>query len=196
MTSKNYKIIGFDLDDVLLDFNKALCEYNNLTYGTSHKREDVTTYDLEELWGCNRGEVIKRIFDFYQSPAHMRVLPISGAVEGIRALKKDNVFHIITAKPDILRSVTQQWLDKYFPGIFESVHFTNSIGFPGIGRTKAEVCNELGVEIFVDDSMDNAKNVSSVGIPVLLLNSPWNQGEVSQLVTRVNSWQEIVDKLS
>jgi uncharacterized HAD superfamily protein len=52
---------------------------------------------------------------------------------------------------------------------------------------------ELGIEVFIDDSLHNAEDIASIGIPVYLLDAPWNQGETGQLIKRVYSWKEIIN---
>lgn len=40
------------------------------------------------------------------------------------------------------------------------------------------------------------EDVANCGIPVLLFDAPWNQGEMKPPITRVHSWDEIVEILS
>ena len=87
-------------------------------------------------------------------------------------------------------------INKHFPDLFKEIYFINYFHGAGKKRTKSEVCKELGIEIFIDDSLYHANDISSIGTPVLLLNTPWNQGEVKPPITRVYSWKEIVEKLS
>jgi uncharacterized HAD superfamily protein len=51
------KVIGIDLDDVLLNFNDAFLDFHNSTYSTSNKREDITSFYLEEIWGISKEEI-------------------------------------------------------------------------------------------------------------------------------------------
>ena len=188
-------IIGFDLDDVLLNFNDALHPYHNSRYGTSYQIENITSFDLAKLWGVSEEEKNKRVLDFYSSPEHWDAEPVAGAVKGIKNLKQYHNLSIITAKPEELKDKTLEWLNKHFPKMFDGIHFVNHYG-SGQRRGKGEVCNELAMEIFVDDSLDNVKDVANCGIPVLLFDAPWNQGEVKPPITRVHSWDEIVKILS
>ena len=80
-------IVGFDLDDVLLDFKPALHAYHNEHYGTSDSMEHFIE-DLAKMWGCSEGESVRRVFEFYQSPQHWNTPPVEGAVEAIRNLKR------------------------------------------------------------------------------------------------------------
>lgn len=188
-------IIGFDLDDVLLGFFDALHPYCNIRYGTDCQRNDLVSFDLPKLWGISKEEAIKRVADFYQSPEHWDAKPIDGAIEKIKKLKQHHKLHVITAKPEELKNKTLEWLDKHFPQMFDGIHFTNHYHGSGLKRTKGEVCRELNIEFFVDDFLENVNDVANSGIPALLFDAPWNQGEIKSLVTRVYSWDEIAEIL-
>ena len=186
--------IGFDLDDVLLDFRESLHRYHNYRFGTDYKRHQFRE-NLAEMWNCSMEEEIKRVFNFYQLPEHWNSLPVDGAVDGVKKLRQSHNIFVITAKPEELREKTLEWLDRHFPQMFDGIHFTNQYHGSGLKRAKGEICRELGVEVFVDDTLDNVTDVADFGIPALLLDAPWNQGEIKSLVTRVYSWDEIVEIL-
>lgn len=187
--------VGFDLDDVILDFHGVLNLYHNERFGTSFSKEHFTSWHVHDLWGCSKEEAANRILDFYESPEHWKAIPMVGAVEAVKNLKHFHELHIITAKPEDLRERTLKWLDKYFLDMFSGVHFANHLG-GGPRRSKGEVAKEFGIEIFVEDALKNAEDVASYDIPVLLFDSPWNQGEVKAPITRVHSWDEIIKVLS
>lgn len=47
----------------------------------------------------------------------------------------------------------------------------------------------------IDDSPVYAMQVASIGIPVLLYDTPWNQGIESPGITRVFSWENVYDMI-
>ncbi len=193
---KKSKVIGFDLDDILLNFNDTLRAYYNTVYKTHFEREHMISFHLDKLWGLPMEETAERVLQFYNHESHLNALPVEGSMEGIEKLAKNHTLFLITAKPELLREKTEEWLTKYFPGMFAGVHFTNHfIGDTG-KRKKSEVCLELGIEVFVEDALHNAQDVADAGIPVLLFDTPWNQAEVLPPITRVFSWPEIVEKLN
>lgn len=197
-TSGNRKRIGIDLDDVLLDLNTALCAYHNARYATSFSKEDTVDYDLWNLWGCSREEVFRRVEDFYDSPEHLGSTPIPGSVEAVSALAKRYDLFLVTAKPERLRDMTEWWIDRHFPGMFRELRFTGGYRRePGTSVRKSDICRELGICTFVDDALSNVHDLAPVMDRVFLLDSPWNRQEVPYpSVTRVFSWQEILDRVA
>src|SRR3984885_4276999 len=119
MQSKKSKIIGFDLDDILLEFDDPMREYHNVTYNTNLKREDSRIWNLWDRWDCTPEESVKRLQDFFAHEYHFNALPVSGSMRGIQTLKENNTLVIITAKPENLREKTLEWLDTHFPNMFE-----------------------------------------------------------------------------
>ncbi len=189
------KIIGIDLDDVLLDFNGALCIFHNVQYGTSLTREQIFSFHLEKVWGCTKDEAKRRIVEFYHTDFHRDASPIQGATEAIQELSRNNSLIIITGKPERLQTATTHWLDRYFPRSFDGLYFTNQFLGDDIKRTKAELCSDLGIEVFIDDSIAYTRDIASKGVRAFLFDAPWNQGELSPLVTRVYSWKGVLEKL-
>ena len=149
---------------------------------------------MEEVCGCSREEIVERVDAFYYSPEHMRAAPLSGAQMGVAQLKKDHELHIITARSEHMRERTEQWLTEHFPHTFTSIHFTNHHSpHPISKRSKAEICNMLGINLFIDDSLNHTRLIAERGIPVLLFNAPWNQTLISNKhITRVRAWDEVV----
>jgi uncharacterized HAD superfamily protein len=196
MHTPKKKVIGIDLDDVLLDFNAALYLWHNAKHHTALEYEEITSYFLEDMWGCTREEVMAKIADFYQSHDHIQTGPVAGAVEAIQKLSLLHTLIVVTSKPEYLRPHTIAWLDKYFPNMFQSVHFTNHfLGDESRRREKSVVCQELGIEIFIEDAPTHALDVATVCETVFLIDRPWNQARVLPPIIRVSSWEEIVQKL-
>ena len=189
------KTIAVDFDDVLMDFNAGFLASHNRLYGTNLLFENLIDYDNWELvYGCDKETMVKRAKNFYLSAEHALVSPIAGSIEAITHLSKSYSLQIVTSRPDTVRTLTLEWLERHFPGLFSDFHFTNIYaGDTGVkSKSKPEVCRDIGALIHIDDSLTHAKNVASAGIPVLLPDRPWNQGETPQDVTRVKTWDDIV----
>jgi uncharacterized HAD superfamily protein len=199
MPKKNKKsglIIGVDMDDVIFDFNNSLHAYHNAKYGTSVKREDIISYDIEKLWHCTPEEASKKVFEFCGTKEHDKTSPIIGTVEALASLKRDHELHIITNRGEQIRDITVGWIENNFPEYFTSINLTNQyFGLADKKRTKLEICEELGVDVMIEDSMSHATEIAKSGRKVFLIDTPWNQGTLPENVTRVFSWSEIVKLL-
>ncbi len=189
------KTIGIDLDDVLLNFNDSFLDFHNEVYGTAYERKDITQFDVEDLFGLTVEELKARLAKFYETDYHKNALPIEGAVWAIGELAQKHKLIIITSSPETAKEQILLWLDKHFGNAFQDIHFTKKHMFDE-RRNKGEMCQEPGIEVFIDEALHNAEDIAAVGIPVYLPDVPWNQGETGPLVKRVYSWKEIVDELS
>lgn len=192
------KIIGVDLDDVLMRFNEALCLWNNAQHGTSHTKADFYSYEFDRVWGCTNEEALSRVRAFCYSPEHADASPTEGAVEALRVLQKETL-HIITARPPIVRKPSLTWIKKHFKNTACNIHFVGKDDEKEICHhttSKPEMCKALGIEVFIDDSLVHARGIAKEGIPVFLFDAPWNQTEkLPSNVERVFSWQEIMKNL-
>jgi len=190
-------IIGIDIDDVLADFMNSMIKYHNNKYNTGYSREDFKSYNLWETLGGNEEDAVKKIYDFYHTSHFDNIPPTEGSQEAVDKLSKDNTLRVITSRPYDIHDQTLSWLDRYFLGKFEEAHFTNEWA-GGIGKPtrKKDVCKEHNVDILVEDSLAYAKECASDKTRVYLMNKPWNQSELSNKITRVNSWKDILDKIN
>jgi len=189
--------VGVDFDDVLMDFNGALCLFHNSRYGTTLSRSDIKSYFLEKTWGCSREEAVKRVSDFYWSVEHDTALPVTRAVEVLQSLQESVSFTIVTSRPESVSTQTLNWLNKYFSGLFEEVRFTSHFFHEEGLMTKGEVCREIGIKFFIDDAPFHIDDVASEVETALLFDTPWNQEHNSTFpnVSRVQSWSEILTVL-
>lgn len=189
-------LIGIDLDDVLADFISALIKFHNEIYRTSLRKEHVFTYGLEKVWGGTREEAIEKIMDCYKSHYFSSILPVEGSVEAVSSLSKKNNLIIITSRHPIVKDKTINWLDKYFLKKFSEIYFTYNHWIQNKGKTKSEICSELGVDVLIEDSLEYTRECSANGTRVLLLNQPWNQStELHSGIERVFSWNDVLEKL-
>lgn len=189
-------IIGIDLDDVVFDFNNALHAYHNKKYGTSVSRKDITSYDIEKVWNCTAEEASEKVFEFYSTSEHDAAMPVAGASEALTSLKKVHELHVISSRGDQIADLTLRWIEKNFPGHFKSVNLTNQyFGIKEKVQSKADVCRELYIDVMIEDSLSQAKEIAMIVSRVFLLDCPWNQGELPNNVMRVYSWADIISQL-
>jgi len=183
--------LGFDVDDVTFDFIPTLLDFYNSRYCGNLRFEDITSFRLWEVGiGKTKTEAINIIHDFYTSEFYNKMPFVSGAREGILKLCEDNVGCFVSARYSTVRKRTTRLLLQEFPQtqVFYSKSYIDN------GKTKAEICRELGIELMVEDHFDTAIVCYEAGIRTLLFDKPWNQ-ESNGKLERVHNWREILEKI-
>ncbi|KAF9123712.1 hypothetical protein BG015_005258 [Linnemannia schmuckeri] len=199
------KVIAVDLDEVLARTTLAIADFHNDTYGTTLTMDDFISYDYTKIWGGTREESIAKWRLFFDSPYFLKVEPVEGSLETLKLLKARRFsLVIVTARQQFIADLTKKFVDRHFPGIFESIYFANHFlteqeKLTFVSKPKSVICRDVHAQLLIDDSLENALEVSKAGIPVLLFDLhgkyKWNQVEEGQQlpdkVTRVKSWKDI-----
>ncbi|MHB1127754.1 MAG: 5' nucleotidase, NT5C type [Bacillota bacterium] len=174
--------IGVDIDGVLGDILTITVAELNSAYGKELGVKDICDYDLSRVYGVSREELI----DFFKDKEYLLfdiMQPMPGAVLAMKMLKERHSVHIVTARPEFQRAGTEKWLRRH--GVpYDSLLLLGN-------HDKRGVCLELGIEVFVEDRLQNALDLSAEGIRVMLMDAPHNQGELPHMIYRMHSWDEI-----
>ncbi len=189
------RIIAIDCDDVIVETAPAILDFYNRNYNTVIELENFYSQDLT-LWGAADPQTaIDRVDQFLRTDEYQRLAPFQEAVEVITELATYHELHIVTGRGDFLAKPTEDMLDKYFPGIFQSIEYTNFFGTQP--RSKADVCKQLGADLLIDDHLHHATVVAATGVEVYLFgNYPWNAtDQLPALVTRVADWHAVGKRL-
>jgi len=201
MLKNSKQVIAVDLDEVLFPFVKPFFEEHfNPKFGTNYIEDDIFTYELENVVGKTREEVISEIDIFYKSGALERILPFNNAAEIIDFLRIKYALHAVTARPDFIREETQQSLQMHFPkNSFQAIHFTNQYHGGSEIREKVDICKLIGAIAIVEDSYRNAIQCADSGMKAFLLKKPWSEykvtGKESPNLFPINNLREILKHL-
>lgn len=189
--------IGIDLDNVLADFQTTWLAYHNKRYGTSFKGSDITIYDYAPIMHITSDEVVRRVYEFYESPEFEDIKPETGAVAAISVLSAKNTLFIITSRPDKTIERTRTWVETYFHDSFDEIIHTNQFSMDHDGTvTKAAICLDRTISVMIEDAPNYTKEVAEAGVTVLLLDKAWNrETQESQRIIRVKNWNSIVKKV-
>ena len=184
--------IWVDLDEVLAQFLVAYLEYQNNTYGTNYKFKDVSDYDVWKVRGGTREQIVEKVYDFHKTPYFANIKPIEWALPVLKRLKKDHELYLITSRQDSVKEQTKLRINKYFPDIFSDLFFVNHFSTEWSQRKKSDVCNEVGIDVMIEDSLIYAEDCAVGERKVLLCNRPWNQAQtISPNIQRVQDRNEI-----
>ncbi|KAK8864211.1 hypothetical protein IAR55_001457 [Kwoniella newhampshirensis] len=195
--------IAVDMDDVLCQTNATIVHMHNELFNT---QPPLTLDDFKNyLYWKNRGwttpeETVGMVQLLYRKGLYMRAPPVPGAKEALHKLKHMGYnLIIITARSENQREGTEDWIAQYLPDIFDEIHFTGAFAHleptreekeghvarkafvSHKKRSKAEIIHSTSSLFLIDDSSENAYDVSISLHPhpyptkVLLFGSyPWN----------------------
>ena len=189
-------LIAFDMDEILSLFVDSYMKYHNRVYGTTLKRDDVHTYSFHKILNIPLDENVKRVNAFYEQPEFFEIQPHPDCLEHMKKLGVlGHELIIITSRQLIGEDETRAWLDKHFPNMFSQLHMMDGHVKTERAGGKGALCEELGVDVFIEDSAANANSAKSVK-KVFLLSYPWNRkAKLADNVERVNNWDELDAKL-
>ena len=184
--------IWVDCDEVLSETLDELLKYSPLK-GKWLQKSDITSYELYEvdkLW-LTKEEAVQIFFSFFESPEYYMCQPVSWAYEKLYEMKQaGHTLFVVTARKKPHEQLTRKRVESHFPWIFSDYlfmwqHTENEI-------PKSQLCKDKWIQLLIDDSIQNIKDINNVWIPWLLLDKPRNQWiENSELLHRVYSWDEI-----
>ena len=178
-------VIGIDIDDTLTDtfsyFQQYVAEACGmpLEYLVEH---DISYENIPSDWKMDIFTFARNYFD--------RIVPSTpakeGAVEAVRELKRlGHRIVIITARS------TRGYTDPYSTTRKE----LENIGVPYdrliCSWSKAEACLDEHVELYIDDNVDNVRNVASVDVDTILFSSRLNRN-LNVPFRRAESWADIL----
>lgn len=174
-------LIGVDIDNVLAEFEAAFRAWINRHSGLSLKRRHITSFLFADCCPLSHAEV-DDLFRSFVDLGHLRRLSlIPHARPALIALTRAADICLVTSRPESepVLSDTLYWLErKAIP--HQQLLFN--------GR-KWEI--ESPFDLFIEDNLEQARGLAGRGVPVLLLDYPWNRArEEGPGIRRVSGWQE------
>ncbi|RUS12641.1 hypothetical protein BC937DRAFT_87349, partial [Endogone sp. FLAS-F59071] len=186
---KRRRIIAVNFDNTLTTTLSSLVQFHNAVYGTHLKESDFTSENYWEVWGGTPEETYAKTRLFYESKYFRQIQPVQdGTLETLKMLKKRKfTLVIITSRQQFIAEQTKKFVDRYFPGIFDSIYFCNHSLSEVEKRTyvskpKSVICHEIGAELLIDDSLKHSLECAAAGIKVLLfdLNGRYGWNKLSK----------------
>ncbi len=179
--------LAIDCDDVLVSSTEQIVLMYNQMYGTEVTLENAHTKDNPE-WRADRKTTLQRIYDIQLSEVYAQTQPFMTAIKSIKNLSVYHELHLVTARPELIMSVTEKMISKYFPSSFTSLHHV------GEGKAKGEVCKRIGADMLIDDNEKHLVSASNFGLGGLVWfgDYPWNQTTSTPAgVVRCAIWAEV-----
>jgi len=189
-------LIAIDIDEVLSNTVVNFINFYNKEYKKDYIRTDFYHYLWWEVVGISEQEFLKVHEKFRKSSYYSSMKPVKGSKDGINELKKEHELELVTSRPVFMKEMTEKWLKKYFPNIFNKIHFAANNTFSSPGPTKGEICLEIKADLLIEDQLDYCEECLHNGTRVFLYDCPWNQHiEEQKKLTRVYNWPEVVKRI-
>ncbi len=185
--------IGIDIDDTISETYETL-----FPYAQKYTIEDLEkSAEIDKDKECSTHLYIQKMHEweedeekgFWQkyyknlvSEVNIKTL----AKETLEKLHENNRIIIITARweleDNVIETMTKKWLDE------KQVPYDEIV----LNATeKVKIAKEYKLDLFIDDSFTNCKEVSKEGIKTFLMDSKMNKSYSDKNVKRVFSWPHI-----
>lgn len=189
--------IGVDLDGVLTDWHSFVIKYGK-EYANKIGRGKIKNekgYEINDVWdwGVETSEEFWKEYDFFYAE---KIPAEEGAKEALKRLKEEgNEIVIITARSyttqeseigDKMRKIVKKWLKEY------EISYDNIV-FSSVD--KRENCRKYGIEIMIEDSPHNIKQIATI-IPVICFHQPYNEQVQGKNIIRCYNWKDVYQKLT
>lgn len=194
------KIIWIDLDEVLAELFDYVLKYNNYRiWNILLNKESISDYYIYKIPWVNitqeeAVEWFKR--GMINDENELNVIPVFWAKEKLVSLKNNGYkIFIVTARYNEIKKYTINWVEKYYPNIFNDIIFAEH--FTENSRKKSDICLETGITTFIEDNYEYALDIANVWIKTLLLDKPWNDKIEIQhpKIERLLSWNDFNESI-
>jgi uncharacterized HAD superfamily protein len=177
--------IGVDIDGVISDsypvWVSELNGYYRKNITVLEKYEMHLAYDVPP-------EDMNTFFENNMEQLLGTPQPVVGAKEGIEGILRlgHEVVYLTARRPED-EAVTRRWLRRHrIP--HETVLFSNLGG-------KEKLVRQWSMELFIEDYQLNARKIAASGVPVLLLDTTYNQGALPREIVRCKDWPAILQAI-
>lgn len=174
--------IGVDIDGVLADSLPLWVNELNRFFSKNKLVEEIHLYDICRTYEITTHELHQFLARKGKS-LMSEPLPVPGASYYLSRIKQYHDIYIVTAREELYGRETRGWLKKYHLPYDELLLLGS--------HEKKEACLEKKLNVLVEDTLEIGVKVSAAGVPVFLMDAPYNQGVLPGLVYRKRSWDEI-----
>lgn len=180
------KRLGIDIDGTVT-CPSTFIPYLNQSFQKELTLAEITQYNLAPLYGTTEEEM-DQWMEQYEAVIYEQAPLAQHALEIINSWKDEYELFYISARGKHLYDITEQWFQK------NGVHY-HHIELVG-SHDKIAAVKAFDIAAFFEDKYDNACDIAEqCGIPVILFDTPYNQGPLPKQVIRVNTWIEAKQQL-
>ncbi|CAM3798526.1 5' nucleotidase, NT5C type [Alkalicoccus chagannorensis] len=172
---------GIDIDGTVTD-PATFIPHLNEHFNKNLTLDDIQEYDLTKALGVSQ-QTFWTWMQEHETMLYRSSILARFAKQTLQQWQHHFELYYISARPDHLFDVTQQWFtDQEVP--YDHIELLGQ-------HDKLQAVRRNKVDIFFEDKHDNAVNIAEeCRIPVVLMETPYNQMTVPDNVYRAATWQE------
>ena len=191
--------IGIDIDDTTVITVKSMIKYAD-KYDTEVLGRKGTNgnlgliqnrYYLKVLYGWTEKEKFD-FFNMYYKNVLEECTLMMNADKVLKKLKEEgNEIYFITARLTNINNCNTEEITK-------STLKESNIEYDKLiinASDKLKVCEDEGIELFVEDSYDTCKELAENGIKSILMTTKMNQKIEAGNIARVHNWDEVYEQI-
>jgi uncharacterized protein len=175
--------LGFDIDGVISNFTKQFTDIIQKKYGVALSDSDLYSYEVNLVLGIPKEDIAEIVTETLKSD-----LPLNpSAKETLDKLAADgHKIYLLTARSEELIQHTSIWLKQ------KGIPYTEILYLIRGKKSFAD----FSVELVVEDSLEEALELTKKVNHVLLFDQPWNKTKnVKGLIKRVHNWSEVYEEV-
>jgi uncharacterized HAD superfamily protein len=191
------------MDDVLCETAQGFLTLLARTHQRTVAFEEIVSFDLSRSFNLSQAEINEFMERAHEDDVLSDLEPIPGALDGvIEWANRGYAIEIVTGRPPSTEGVSRQWLERFdvphesltFLAKYANMHSEEDV-------RRAKPLSELVADDYclaIEDSRDMAHYLAgTLGLPVALLDRPWNRnGEepLPESVVRCRGWVEVKER--
>ena len=197
--------IYVDIDDVLSETIARLVELLEHMHDRRIDPSEVEHFDLSRSFGLDANELESFMERVHHDDIIESIAPTPGAADVLSQwqVAGDRVT-LVTGRPPKTNAASRRWLETHDLS-HEALHHLDKWNRPGWNLTglpaiRFDELSEFGFEFAVEDSLDTAvRLIEEFGIPVALMDRPWNRAVESIAkktrgsLIRCSNWGQVTD---
>ena len=175
--------ICIDIDGTISDPYYWL-SYANKYFNSNISESQVTSYDIAKVLNINRSEYLE-FYEKFKTKIHSNQELRNDVKVTLDKLYESNNIYFVTARDKSLELLTRVYLKKH------ELQF-NEVFVLGTSD-KVPTAMDLNCDIFIEDSYDNAVQLSNSGFKVILIDTNYNKLPLNDNIIRAYNWNEIFE---
>ena len=175
--------ICIDIDGTITDPYYWL-SYANTYFNSNISESQVTSYDIAKVLNINRSEYIE-FYEKFKTKIHSNQELRDDVKVILDKLYESNNIYFVTARDKSLELLTLLYLKNH------ELQF-NEVFVLGTSD-KVPTAMDLNCDIFIEDSYDNAVQLSNSGFKVILMDTNYNKLPLNDNIIRAYNWNEIFE---